>query len=116
MSYPVDLDEMEESKLEGELKRRKDLREKGLCDYCERDPEESPCKFPERHSQPVSMNLIDRELEAHPDRDKEEDFLYRVYRARGHKKCDKIAHIWDTMPNGWIRTCLACGSQWRDQR
>lgn len=55
MSYPLDLDEMSEEKLEGELKRRKDLRETGLCDYCGRKPETSTCKFSDRHRRSVNQ-------------------------------------------------------------
>lgn len=50
MSYSIGLDEYRESVLQEELERRAALREKGLCDYCERAIEvTSSCKFPERH-------------------------------------------------------------------
>jgi hypothetical protein len=49
MSYRLDLDEQDERKLVGEIERRKALRAKGLCDYCERTPDTKPCKFPGRH-------------------------------------------------------------------
>jgi len=49
MSYSLDLDEYDESRLVGEITRRKRLRAKGLCDYCERTPNTNPCKFPSRH-------------------------------------------------------------------
>lgn len=49
MSYPLDLDEIEEEKLREELTRRTELRLAGKCDYCGRLPTEPSCKFPERH-------------------------------------------------------------------
>lgn len=49
MSYRLDLDEMPESKLREELRRRRQLRREGKCDYCERPFSTSACKFPERH-------------------------------------------------------------------
>jgi hypothetical protein len=49
MSYRLDLDEQPEERLEAELARRRNLRAKGLCDYCERTPDTNPCKFPGRH-------------------------------------------------------------------
>lgn len=50
MSYPIDLDEYSEDRLKGELARRKKLRAKGLCDYCERSWETKPCAQSDRHS------------------------------------------------------------------
>jgi len=49
MSYPMDLDEYDEKRLEGELKRRRRLRAAGLCDYCERPGDTPTCKERERH-------------------------------------------------------------------
>lgn len=49
MSYRLDLDEQPEERLLAELVRRRALRKKGLCDYCERAPDTKPCKFPGRH-------------------------------------------------------------------
>ena len=49
MSYPLDLDEMAETKLVQEIERRKKARAAGLCDYCGRAPDTSTCKFPDRH-------------------------------------------------------------------
>lgn len=46
----LDLDEYCEATLQQELQRRKSLREKNLCDYCERDINTPVCKFPLRHS------------------------------------------------------------------
>ena len=43
------LDEYTERILINELVKRKEKREKGLCDYCGRDPESSSCRFPKRH-------------------------------------------------------------------
>lgn len=45
----MSLDEMSEDRLQRELDRRKELRAKGLCDYCERPPQSTPCRFPQRH-------------------------------------------------------------------
>lgn len=50
MSYPVDLDEMDEDVLRKELARRLSLRRLGKCDYCERTLGTTPCKFPDRHA------------------------------------------------------------------
>ena len=49
MSYSLDLDEYPEKKLREELRNRRRARRKGLCDYCGRAPDTTPCKFPERH-------------------------------------------------------------------
>lgn len=49
MSYPRDLDEIDEAALVNEISRREVARDKGLCDYCGRKPRTKPCKFPERH-------------------------------------------------------------------
>lgn len=49
MSYPVDLDEQPADALIGELQLRLDRRRRGRCDYCNRLPTDSPCRFPERH-------------------------------------------------------------------
>lgn len=49
MSYMLDLDEYDEAVLEGELRRRKGARARGVCDYCNRHPFTSPCKERERH-------------------------------------------------------------------
>jgi hypothetical protein len=49
MSYHRDLEELEESELRKELERRQTSRDLGLCDYCGRDGDTPPCKFPERH-------------------------------------------------------------------
>jgi hypothetical protein len=53
MSFPIDLDELTEKAILGELALRKSLRARGLCDYCHRRVGELPsCKFPERHNPP----------------------------------------------------------------
>lgn len=50
MSFPQDLDEYNEEKLQRELTRRQLARAEGKCDYCGRPVGEEPsCKFPERH-------------------------------------------------------------------
>lgn len=49
MSYPVDLDEISTSQLRAELARREDLRAKGLCPYCARGMDETPCKMASMH-------------------------------------------------------------------
>ena len=49
MSYRIDLDEYDEDVLHEELRRRKELRDQGLCDYCERESSTRDCKFPQRH-------------------------------------------------------------------
>lgn len=49
MSFPLDLDEIPEERLIAELERRRQLQADGKCDYCERDPNSVPCKFPSRH-------------------------------------------------------------------
>lgn len=52
MGYPVNLDEYEEWQLEAEIDRRRKLRAKGLCDYCERSigAGSRPCKMTDRHA------------------------------------------------------------------
>ncbi|QSQ14069.1 hypothetical protein [Myxococcus landrumensis] len=45
----MDLDEHDEEDLRAEVKRREELRQRGLCDYCCRPPATNTCKFPERH-------------------------------------------------------------------
>lgn len=49
MSYPLDVDEIEEDDLFAELLRREKARSDGYCDYCNRKSETTPCKFPARH-------------------------------------------------------------------
>lgn len=49
MSYPRGLDEFTDLELAEEIDRREKLRAAGKCDYCERSPKSSPCKFEERH-------------------------------------------------------------------
>lgn len=59
MSYHIDLDEYDEQQLRNELDRRKALRDKGLCDYCQRNGGTKPCKFRHRHS--VAVQFWQRE-------------------------------------------------------
>ena len=57
MSYPIDLDEYDETQLTDELSRRQRLRDAGMCDYCARERSTSPsCKFPERHIDPAELS------------------------------------------------------------
>lgn len=49
MTHPNGLDEQLEEVLISELRRRKRMRAKGLCDYCCRPPSTGACKFPDRH-------------------------------------------------------------------
>lgn len=52
MSYPEGLEGLEEfstKELLDELKRRRDLRAAGLCDYCERPIDGPMCRFSTRH-------------------------------------------------------------------
>ncbi len=49
MGYPLSLDERDEQKLIDELVLRRTRRSNGLCDYCGREPDTPPCKFPGRH-------------------------------------------------------------------
>lgn len=47
----MDLDEIPARKLLEELIRRRELKQKGLCTYCERPVNCLPaCRFPERHA------------------------------------------------------------------
>jgi len=55
MSLPISLDEYTEVELRAELMKRERLRAKGLCDYCERRPDESPCRFPGRHKRAAKV-------------------------------------------------------------
>lgn len=50
MSYPRSLDEYADEELEAEIKRRKKLKKKKLCTYCERSVDAPHCRFPERHT------------------------------------------------------------------
>lgn len=52
VSYMLSLDEYDEKHLREELRLRENRRLLGLCDYCERAPEEPPCRFPKRHAMP----------------------------------------------------------------
>jgi len=61
VSYPAGIDEIAESDLLMELAKRAWARARGRCDYCQRLPEEEPCRFPERHRQvlpPCGATLI----------------------------------------------------------
>lgn len=51
MGYPTDISEVPEHRLRDELARRADRRARGLCDYCARTPDTTPCQFPDRHRQ-----------------------------------------------------------------
>lgn len=71
MGYALDLDEYDDDRLVGEMKRRAQLRTQGLCTYCERSGTTRPCKFPERHRQagpkPSGKTIWDHILEASED-------------------------------------------------
>lgn len=60
MGYPLDLDEYTEKRLEEELENRLQLRLRGRCDYCKRDPKTKPCKFEDRHRDPRSIETNHR--------------------------------------------------------
>lgn len=62
MSYSLDLDEYDETKLERELRERSEKRARGLCDYCNRHPSTSACKFPHRHNDPRIHRVDDPSL------------------------------------------------------
>lgn len=49
MSYPLDITEQTERRLENELERRREARAAGTCDYCGRLPNTPACQFPDRH-------------------------------------------------------------------
>ena len=49
VSYPLSLDEYEESQLLKEIFRRWDLAHQGKCDYCNREYSTETCRFPDRH-------------------------------------------------------------------
>lgn len=49
MGYPRDLQDYEDHELVRELERRVSVRRQKLCDYCGRSPEETPCRYPNRH-------------------------------------------------------------------
>lgn len=53
-----DLDDVTDAQLEAELKRRKALRDRGLCDYCKRLPTTPPCKHRERHHAPSKADEV----------------------------------------------------------
>jgi hypothetical protein len=54
------LDEYTEKQLLAELERRRALRNSGLCDYCERAADTTPCRFPERHSHAHPLDTDDK--------------------------------------------------------
>lgn len=56
MSYPRDLNEIPTAELEQELARRKDFQMQGLCDYCNRTPDTTPCRFHNRHKEPLKWS------------------------------------------------------------
>jgi len=63
VSYQKDLDEYTEEQLNNELTRRKKLRQRGRCDYCERVPATPPCRFSYRHrderiTPPVTAGVV----------------------------------------------------------
>lgn len=58
MNYPKDLDEYDLTDLLDELESRRQDQQAGLCDYCRRKREDSPCKFPNRHSGKDILNAI----------------------------------------------------------
>lgn len=49
MSYFEGLDEFSTMELLRELKRRQHLRDKGLCDYCQKPMTSALCRFSTRH-------------------------------------------------------------------
>lgn len=55
MSYPIDLDEYPAGRLKDELERRAEATAKGVCDYCGRDGNTTPCRFPERHNKALEV-------------------------------------------------------------
>ena len=60
MSYPLDLDEMDEAKILDELVLRSERRLRRLCDYCGRDPNQTvSCKFPDRHVMPLDGSKVE---------------------------------------------------------
>jgi len=62
VGFPQDLEEFSEEQLIKELNRRYDLRERGLCDYCEQPTAADPCRFPERHTLLEKTRDSDRRL------------------------------------------------------
>mgnify|MGYP001558649347 CR=1 FL=1 len=50
-----DLDEYTTRELIDEINRRALLRERGICDYCERKGDSPTCKFPERHQKAIEF-------------------------------------------------------------
>lgn len=56
MSYPRDLNEIPERELIFELRRRRQARRQGVCDYCGRYRQSEPCRFVERHQAVASQH------------------------------------------------------------
>lgn len=50
MNEPLPLDEIRERDLIFELRRRRQARRQGVCDYCGRYRQSEPCRFVERHT------------------------------------------------------------------
>lgn len=56
MSYLKTLDEMSTESITGEIRRRYEAGQKGLCDYCGRGLGSMPlCRFPDRHHNPLQF-------------------------------------------------------------
>lgn len=67
MSYPRNLDEIDERLLRQEIERREKARAEGLCDYCGRPSTEPACRFPERHAQ--SSPEVEHTYDPAPERE-----------------------------------------------
>jgi hypothetical protein len=62
MSYPLQLDEVNERVLIRELERRAIERQNGRCDYCGRRPDEPPCKLQDRHQIGAERLVMERSV------------------------------------------------------
>lgn len=57
MGYPRDIDDYSDDELLDELRRREDMRARGLCDYCKSEVTAAPCRHRDRHGALLSVTI-----------------------------------------------------------
>lgn len=55
MGYIMQLEDWSDETLEHELRNRRESRQKGLCDYCQRLAYHPACSMPKRHQQAAEV-------------------------------------------------------------
>lgn len=140
MSYPRDLDEINEAELLGELERRRKVRASGCCDYCGVPSNGPTCRFPERHNTPATKpqsepgdpptQKLVRWLNEHPSTLEEVAKLLNLAlpRCEGHRQAcpdgvvlwltpARTAYDWDGQgedPNRPRLLCLRCSDEYTE--